>query len=101
MSKRTTIGDWLDRMEGCGNDWRRITPHDLRSTCKSWLSELRVDYETRQRYLDHALEGMDAVYDKADFISHRLAAAEKWLGFLSDIEAGKESATVIELQNAA
>lgn len=101
MSKRTTIGDWLDRMEGCGNDWRRITPHDLRSTCKSWLSELRVDYETRQRYLDHALEGMDAVYDKADFIIHRLAAAEKWLGFLSDIEAGKESATVIELQNAA
>lgn len=101
LSKRTTIGDWLDKMPGRGELWRRITPHDLRSTCKSWLSELRIDYETRQRYVDHALEGMDAVYDKADFIGHRRAAADKWLGFLNDIEAGKESATVIELQNAA
>lgn len=101
MSKRTTMGDWLDKIQGCGKDWRRITPHDLRSTCKSWLSELRIDYETRQRYLDHALEGMDAIYDKADFIEHRLAAANKWLGFLNDTEAGRESATVIKLPNAA
>lgn len=101
MSKRVTIGDWLDKMQGCGKDWRRITPHDLRSTCKSWLSELRIDYETRQRYLDHALEGMDAIYDKADFIEHRLAAANKWLRFLNDTEAGRESATVINLPNAA
>lgn len=101
MSKRTTIGDWLDKMPGRGEKWRRITPHDLRSTCKSWLSELRIDFETRQRYLDHALEGMDAIYDRADFIGHRRAAADKWLGFLSDTEAGKESAPVIELPNAA
>ena len=101
MSKRTTIGDWLDKMQGAGADWRRVTPHDLRSTCKSWLSELRIDYETRQRYLDHALEGMDAIYDKADFIEHRLAAANKWLGFLNDTEAGRDSATVINLPNAA
>ena len=101
MSKRTTIGDWLDKMQGRGTDWRRITPHDLRSTCKSWLSELRIDYETRQRYVDHALEGMDAVYDKADFIGHRRGAADKWLGFLNDAEAGRELATVIKLPSAA
>lgn len=101
MSKRTTIGDWLDKMRGAGADWRRVTPHDLRSTCKSWLSELRIDYETRQRYLDHALEGMDAVYDKADFIGHRRAAADKWLGFLNDADAGRELATVIKLPSAA
>lgn len=101
MSKRVTIGDWLDKMQGCGKDWRRITPHDLRSTCKSWLSELRIDYETRQRYLDHALEGMDAIYDKADFIEHRLAAANKWLAFLNDMESGKASENVIKLPSAA
>ncbi len=86
MSKRTTISDWLDRMEGCGKDWRRVTPHDLRSTCKSCLSELRVDYETRQRYLDHSLEGMDAIYDKADYVEHRRAAADIWLSFLNSLE---------------
>jgi integrase len=101
MSKRITIGDWLNKMQGCRQDWRRITPHDLRSTCKSWMSELPIDYETRQRYLDHALEGMDAIYDKADFIDHRRAAADQWLWFLKEIESGKETAKVIKLPSAA
>lgn len=101
MSKRTTVGDWLDKMEGRGQDWRRVTPHDLRSTCKSLLSELRVDYETRQRYLDHALEGMDAVYDKADFIEHRRAAAHKWMAFMSELEAGNTAGKVIKLPGVA
>ena len=101
MSKRVTIGDWLDKMQRCRQDWRRVTPHDLRSTCKSWLSALRVDYETRQRYCDHALEGMDAIYDKADFIDHRRAAAELWLGFMNDREAGKALATVIKMPSVA
>lgn len=98
LSKRTTIAGWIDRVRTeSGGMWRRITPHDLRSTCKSWLSELRVDYETRQRYLDHALEGMDAIYDKADFLEHRLAAANKWLAFLNDLETGKAQENVIKL----
>ncbi|UCV28121.1 tyrosine-type recombinase/integrase [Ferribacterium limneticum] len=101
MSKRTTVGDWLDKMQGVGAKWRRITPHDLRSTCKSWLSELRVDYETRQRYLDHALEGMDAIYDKADFVEHRRAAADLWLSFLSNLESGKESTKILPFKPMA
>lgn len=102
LSKRTTIAGWIDRVRTeSGGKWRRTTPHDLRSTCKSWLSELRVDYETRQRYLDHALEGMDAIYDKADFVEHRLAAANKWLAFLNDLEAGKAQENVIRLPGAA
>lgn len=100
LSKRTTIAGWVDRVRmESGGKWRRITPHDLRSTCKSWLSELRVDYETRQRYLDHALDGMDAIYDKADFVEHRLAAANKWLAFLNELEAGEVSSNVIKLPN--
>ena len=97
MSKRTTLGDWLDKMQAsAGGAWRRITPHDLRSTCKSWLSELRIDYETRQRYLDHALEGMDAIYDRADYLDHRRAAADTWLAFLNNCESGKEAAKVVK-----
>lgn len=102
MSKRTTLGDWLDKMQASGGGaWRRITPHDLRSTCKSWLSELRIDYETRQRYLDHALEGMDAIYDRADYLDHRRAAADTWLAFLNNCESGKEAAKVIKLPSVA
>ena len=102
LSKRTTLADWMDRMHQASDGaWPRITPHDLRSTCKSWLSALRVDYETRQRYLDHALEGMDAVYDKADYLSLRRIAAEKWLAFMNECEAGTEGANVIKLHNTA
>ena len=102
LSKRTTISGWIDRVRNeSGGTWRRITPHDLRSTCKSWLAELRVDYETRQRYLDHALEGMDAIYDKSDFVTHRLAAANKWLACLNNFEAGTAQENVIKLPGAA
>lgn len=103
LSKRTTIAGWIDRVRTeSGGTWRRITPHDLRSTCKSWLSELRVDYETRQRYLDHSLDStVDQIYDKADYREHRLAAANKWLAFLNDLEAGKVAENVIKLPGAA
>jgi integrase len=102
MSKRTTLGDWLDKMQAAGGGaWRRITPHDLRSTCKSWLSELRIDHETRQRYLDHALEGMDAIYDRADYLDHRRAAADTWLAFLNNCESGKEAAKIVKLPGVA
>lgn len=99
LSKRTTIAAWIDRVRTeSGGTWPRITPHDLRSTCKTWLSELRVDYETRQRYLDHSLDSaVDAIYDKADYREHRLAAANKWLDFLNDLEAGKAQDNVIRL----
>lgn len=102
MSKRTTLADWLDRMHvNGGGAWRRITPHDTRSTCKSWLSELRIDYETRQRYLDHALTGMDAIYDKSEQLEYLRKAANTWLAFLDSCESGKEVAKVIQLPTAA
>ncbi|MBK7463962.1 MAG: site-specific integrase [Betaproteobacteria bacterium] len=101
MSKRTTLADWLDRMHvNGGGGWRRITPHDTRSTCKSWLSELRIDYETRQRYLDHALTGMDAIYDKSEQLEHLRRAANTWLSFLNDLEAGKAQDNVVKLFGA-
>lgn len=98
LSKRTTIAGWIDhiRADSAGT-WRRITPHDLRATCRSWLSELRVDYEVRQRYLDHSLAGLDAIYDKADYLDHRLNAANQWLVCLNQLEAGKTSDNVIKL----
>jgi integrase len=102
MSKRTTLADWLDRMHANGaGGWRRITPHDTRSTCKSWLSELRVDYETRQRYLDHALTGMDAIYDKSEQLEYLRKAANTWLAFLDSCESGKEAAKIVKLTTAA
>lgn len=44
---------------------------------------------------------MDAIYDKSDFVEHRLAAANKWLQFLNDLEAGEAQGNVIKLPGAA
>lgn len=103
LSKRTTIAGWIDRVRTeSGGTWQRITPHDLRSTCKTWLSELRVDYETRQRYLDHSLDStVDNIYDKADYREHRLAAANKWLAFLNDLECARGQGNVVRLSVGA
>ena len=103
LSKRTTIAGWVDRVRTeSGGAWPRITPHDLRSTCKSWLSELRVDYEVRQRYLDHSLDtAVDQIYDKADYREHRLAAANKWMAFLIDVESGKAAENVVPMHKAS
>lgn len=103
LSKRSTVAGWIDRVRTeSGGTWRRITPHDLRATCKTWLSELRVDYETRQRYLDHALDStVDQIYDKADYREHRLAAANKWLDFLNGLELGEGAKNVIKLAGVA
>jgi integrase len=99
---RITIGDWMDRARieaDCA--WRRITPHDLRSTCKSWLSALRIEYEIRQRYLDHALTGMGKIYDKSDLTEYCRDAEVKWLAFMTDREQGKETAKVLKLEQLA
>lgn len=98
-SKGNTIGAWLDRIHKEHGQWRRVTPHDLRATCKSLLSELRIDYETRQRYLDHALDSqMDRVYDKADLLDHKADAARRLLAYLKRLEAEEVGSKVVRIR---
>lgn len=87
-SKGTTIANWLNRLHAEVGGWRRVTPHDLRATCKTVLSELRVDYEVRQQYLDHAADGqMDRVYDKSELMEQKADAARRLLAYLNRLEA--------------
>lgn len=100
-SKRTTIADWLDRVHAEIGGWRRVTPHDLRATCKTILSELRVDYEVRQQYLDHAADSqMDRVYDKAELLDHKADAARRLLAYLMRLEGDSSGQKVIPIRPA-
>ena len=71
-----------------GDKCRRITPHDLRSTCRSHLGLLGVDVLIAERCLNHSLGGLVAVYDKGDYMSERRRALELWAAKLAAIEAG-------------
>jgi len=95
--KRNVIGIWLDRLHANGEGWRRITPHDLRRTCRTALSELRIDEATAEKYLDHASGVLQAKYDKWQQCPERYAASEKLLQFLSRCEHGEEVGNVVSL----
>ena len=98
-SKRQTFAGAMDRLHREHGQWRRVTPHDLRATCKSLLTELRVDYETRQRYLDHALDSaMDRIYDKSDLLSQKADAARRLLAHLSRLESEVPGRKVVPIR---
>jgi integrase len=83
----STLNAALDRLD---LDMRHFTPHDLRSTARSYLTdELGVSVLVAERALNHALGGLIGVYDKSDYMPERRRALEMWASHLDDIEAGR------------
>ncbi len=84
---------------------RRFTPHDLRSTARSHLSELGVNVLVAERCLNHALGGLVAVYDQHDYLTERRSALELWTSFILACESGQAWAApnnnVVRLRPAA
>jgi integrase len=98
-SKRTTIGGWLDRIHAESQSWRRVTPHDFRAMCKTYLTELRIDYEIRQEYLDHAKATVvDRIYDKADLLEGKADAAKRLMAYLKRLESDVPSQKVVPIR---
>lgn len=70
----TNIQAWLRRKLGLDND-DRYTPHDLRRTCATRMADNGVEPFIVERALNHKLEGVMAVYNRAEYESERIAAA--------------------------
>ncbi len=69
---------------------RRFTPHDLRSTARSYLSDFGVAPIVAERCLNHRLSGMLEIYDQHDYFEERRAALTIWADFLRACESGQE-----------
>lgn len=69
---------------------RRFTPHDLRSTARSYLSDFGVAPIVAERCLNHRLAGMLGIYDQHDYLEERRAALTTWTSFLQACESGQE-----------
>lgn len=69
----------------------RFTPHDLRRTCKTKLSELKVPKEIKDRVLNHisGRNEMDQRYDWYDYRAEVRAALERWARYLNAVVAGE------------
>jgi integrase len=84
----STLNLALDRVNG---DLREISPHDLRSTARSYLAALGVDLIVAERCLNHSLGGLVAVYDRNDYLEERKKALQLWANFLEDAERVRPS----------
>ncbi|GHA04514.1 tyrosine-type recombinase/integrase [Novosphingobium arvoryzae] len=94
---------WLDdamcaALGGELSDWRI---HDLRRTVSTGLARLGVDPFVRRRVLNHALQGVDAIYDQFDYLEPKRAALDLWATELDRIVNGKpEAANVVQMSKA-
>jgi len=100
---------WLDtsmqaRMKGADaaavmDPWR---VHDLRRTVSTNLARLGVDPFTRRRVLNHAQSGVDAIYDRFDYLDQKRAALDLWGAALMRIAAGQPvGANVVSIRQGA
>jgi integrase len=87
---------YIKHLNKQGTPVRAFTPHDLRSTARSWLTSEAVGAEivVAERCLNHTLGGLLAIYDKHDYITERRAALEKWTEIITALEANVTGVTV-------
>ena len=69
-------------------DIRRFTPHDTRSTAKGHMRNMGVSREISEIALNHALKGMEAIYDVREEIPERRSAMAMWADFIVACEHG-------------
>jgi len=73
-----------------GDNVRRFTSHDIRSTVRGHLAVLGVDIIVAERCLNHRIGGLVGVYSQHDYMNERRAALEKLESFITACESGAE-----------
>ena len=100
LTINVAINKLCNKLEGI----RRFTPHDLRSTARSHLTELGINLIVAERCLNHSLGGLVSIYDQHDYMTERRAALELWTDFILACESGKvwqrTADNVIQLRSA-
>ena len=83
---------WLD--EAMAKEFDELphwVVHDLRRTVSTNLARLGVDPFIRRRVLNHALTGIDAIYDRFDYLEPKRRALDLWAADLARIVGGHGS----------
>ncbi len=102
---RTPIADfskpkgWLDAvmLKDLGElpHWR---VHDLRRTVSTNLARLGIDPFVRRRVLNHALTGVDAIYDRHDYLEPKRRALDVWAAEIDRITNGSDRTNVVGIR---
>ncbi len=81
----TTVQAWMKRWCERENIAPAFTPHDLRRTFTTRLNELGIAPHVVERMLNHQLQGVMAVYNRAEYAVERHEAARRWASALREI----------------
>lgn len=63
----------------------RFTLHDLRRTCRTGLSKLKIAPHVAERVLNHVQGKIAGTYDTHDFLDEKRAALEAWAAHLEGL----------------
>jgi len=85
----TNIQAWLKRRLGLDNN-NRYTPHDLRRTCATRMADNGVEPFIVERVLNHKLEGVMAVYNRAEYEEERIRASTVMEKVILDLLKNKD-----------
>jgi integrase len=64
-----------------------FTLHDLRRTCRTGLSRLKVAPHVAERVLNHVQKGVAGVYDVHEYLDEKREALDKWAAHLEALKA--------------
>ena len=74
--------------------------HDLRRTLRTGLAELGVSFEVAERVLNHAMPGLQAVYNRHSYAAEKRAALVLWAEHVLSL-TGEREAKVVALRPVA
>jgi len=74
--------------------------HDLRRTLRTGLAELGISFEVAERVLNHAMPGLQAVYNRHSYTTEKRKALALWAEYVLTL-AEKREPTVVAFRPAS
>jgi integrase len=94
-----TLHQWIERVRRDAG-LLDVRLHDLRRTLRTGLAELAIPFEVAERVLNHAMPGLQAVYDRHNYSTEKRRALQLWAEYVL-ANAEKRDAKVVALRPAA
>src|SRR6516165_4615604 len=94
-----TLHKWIERLRHKAG-LLDVRLHDLRRTLRTGLAELGVSFEVAERVLNHAMPGLQAVYNRHSYAAEKRAALALWAEHVLAL-AEERKATVVAFRPAA
>jgi integrase len=93
-----TLHPWIERVR-CDAGLVDARLHDLRRTLRTGLAELGITFEVAERVLNHAMPGLQAVYNHHNYLGEKRRALQLWAEHVLAI-AEERGTKVVALRSA-